>query len=647
MSFAKCPGKDTPQCYVKPLDSLKNWNNRFFWIDERVFPPPVDWRTSAPQDEKLSENQYSAEDVAILNSHRTMFVMDLFSLIRIPDPKVKVGTRPRAAHKVPLLQATANRVIDMGEIPAASASIRTPSATEQSPLDFYDADVETEVANEDPIPATSLVLEQSVTGESTMEIPKEANAQQDMFKAEPPVPKKRRRRDKDEAGTSALLKMSRADARLTHPEEAMAQDVFEPEPISYAAPRPTPNPYVTQSSKVAADEEEGTEKSLPFDYMGGPPDDTYQPKWGITNKSCLDDLQACQEFVDHAAPPGCFSELRHLPAEDFLSQYNLNLARQIALGSQLRLRYKQESKLLKKSVAKVERRDQKIQAQTEKLKNLETLIEAESDMRKATEAKTGALTKELEDLRVRFSKLQADNSQLSQQVMTLQTQVAGEEKIKAAFEEYKKAEHEMVGRRCAEMDARLDSLSVDFDEELYPHMLTAIAGRRWMISYGLRLTVMKCAESVELRQAFADVVTAGIAKGISEGLSAGIEHGKAGLEATSLEGYDPKASEKFTAALQALRDLKHPLVDELETEGCSNRSHHGIPTLRGRHWNPWVIKEEMLLEDAIAANVSRAERKKKSRVGLQVVLADATTQTEQEEGRSPRRLTRTGSSLLC
>ncbi|GJT50388.1 hypothetical protein Tco_0976545 [Tanacetum coccineum] len=38
-----------------------------------------------------------------------------------------------------------------------------------------------------------------------------------------------------------------------------------------------------------------------------------------------------------------------------------------------------------------------------------------------------------------------------------------------------------VEQRCAKIDARLDALSIDFDEELYPHMLTAIAGRRWMI----------------------------------------------------------------------------------------------------------------------------------------------------------------------
>nr|GEY53624.1 transposase (putative), gypsy type [Tanacetum cinerariifolium] len=54
------------------------------------------------------------------------------------------------------------------------------------------------------------------------------------------------------------------------------------------------------------------------------------------------------------------------------------------------------------------------------------------------------------------------------------------------------------------------------DEELYPHMLTAIAGRRWVIGHGLRLAMMKCAESLEMRHAFADVVSAGVAKGLKD-----------------------------------------------------------------------------------------------------------------------------------
>ncbi|GJR22848.1 hypothetical protein Tco_0971375 [Tanacetum coccineum] len=84
------------------------------------------------------------------------------------------------------------------------------------------------------------------------------------------------------------------------------------------------------------------------------------------------------------------------------------------------------------------------------------------------------------------------------------------------------------------MDARLDALSIDFDEELYPHMLTAIA------------------------------VSAGIAKGISEWFKHGVEHRKAKLDLAAVEAYDPKADDKFTTALQALKDLEYPLVDQLE-----------------------------------------------------------------------------------
>ncbi|GJY70456.1 hypothetical protein Tco_0474159 [Tanacetum coccineum] len=265
----------------------------------------------------------------------------------------------------------------------------------------------------------------------------------------------------------------------------------------------------------------------------------------------------------------------------------------------------------------------------------------------------------------------------------------GEERIMAAFEVFKKHEDERVNAWCAEIDARLDALSIDFDEELYPHMLTAITGRRWVIGHGLRLAVMKCAESTELRQAFANVVSARIAKGMSEGLNYGMEHGKAGLELTVVEVYDPEADSKYVAALHDLKDLNYPLIDQLEKlndapldvimtslyldsdtgedapqfihDLRSSSSQLKIPVypeVRDPR-NPWACKEEILLEDAVAANISRAEKKKKSRVvcrthevgsadharsdgipvsvptvapqGLQILLADAATQTEDEE----------------
>ncbi|GKD23262.1 hypothetical protein Tco_1224965 [Tanacetum coccineum] len=193
------------------------------------------------------------------------------------------------------------------------------------------------------------------------------------------------------------------------------------------------------------------------------------------------------------------------------------------------------------------------------------------------------------------------------------------------------------------MDACLDKLSVDFDEELYPHMLTAIAGHHWAIGHGLRLTVMKCVESLELRHAFANVVSTGLVKGMSEGLKHGIKHGKASRDLAAVEAYDPEADSNSSQ----LKILIYPKVRDPK--------------------DPCAVKEEMLLENAIAANISRAKKKKKCRVvcrthaiglahhatsdgipvsaptiapqGLAILLTDAATQTEvadKEEEPYPR-----------
>ncbi|GJX57380.1 hypothetical protein Tco_0287277 [Tanacetum coccineum] len=150
------------------------------------------------------------------------------------------------------------------------------------------------------------------------------------------------------------------------------------------------------------------------------------------------------------------------------------------------------SMLLKKAKAQVARRNERIHVKEEEIKglgeqveslkdvetevyglrnqtkNLKTLLEAEVDMKKATEEKNVEL-------------------------------VMGEERIQAAFEEFKKYEDDRVEKRCAEMDSCLDAMSIDFDEELYTYKLTAIAGHRWVIRHDLRLAVMKCTESIKLR----------------------------------------------------------------------------------------------------------------------------------------------------
>ncbi|GKC12313.1 hypothetical protein Tco_1009095 [Tanacetum coccineum] len=146
-------------------------------------------------------------------------------------------------------------------------------------------------------------------------------------------------------------------------------------------------------------------------------------------------------------------------------------------------------------------------------------------------------------------------------------------------------------------------------------MLTAIAGRHWVIWSGLRLAIMKCAKSSEIRQAFANVVSARLAKG----------------------------NNKLVKALQDLKDLKYPIVDQLERlkdspiellmaslhleSDTEEDAPQWIRHLRSSSSqlkipvypevcdpeDPWAAKEEVLLEDAIAENIQRMEKKKKCR----------------------------------
>ncbi|GJR08980.1 hypothetical protein Tco_0791632 [Tanacetum coccineum] len=163
------------------IGAAKNWNNRFFWVDEKVFLTVVDWRIRAPKDGMPVEGTYSVEDVELLNTRQTPIQrqpefllcliglsrryflgddvyptflyddgreMDLFNLISAPNPAiVKTGTRPRTAHEVPLLTTTTSRVIDMEEVVATSTSSGTPSAMEKLTLDFSNEDSSLMITN--------------------------------------------------------------------------------------------------------------------------------------------------------------------------------------------------------------------------------------------------------------------------------------------------------------------------------------------------------------------------------------------------------------------------------------------------------------------------------------------------------------------
>ncbi|GKF17950.1 hypothetical protein Tco_0062868, partial [Tanacetum coccineum] len=55
----------------------------------------------------------------------------------------------------------------------------------------------------------------------------------------------------------------------------------------------------------------------------------------------------------------------------------------------------------------------------------------------------------------------------------------------------------ILSDKVAGLDVELMGMALHLDEEFYPCFLTTIAGRRWILSCGLKLVVMKCLQSLE------------------------------------------------------------------------------------------------------------------------------------------------------
>nr|GEV53780.1 transposase (putative), gypsy type [Tanacetum cinerariifolium] len=444
--------------------------------------------------------------------------MDLFNFISASNPtRVKTETRPHAAHEVPLLNATASCVIDMKDTIVASGSSGTPPALDKSPLDF---------ANEDP---PKIITERGGTKDqvhdglsheilpienaTTTEVILEPGLEKETAAMGPLVNKRCRKRGNDEAKANAPPKVLRKDhatfrhARSILKEKSLApmglyagftfsmsatqdapttaKSVSDPDSLSYAKPQPRLELDIAQSSRktatvipiknVATTEAQGlffmesmkSGKSTSFLSVDGSPGGIYQPGWGVTDNCRLDTPDACQDMVDHIVPSEYFFELRHLPNTDFLSEYNINLARLVAMGSQQRLRFEKEVRLLKKATTKIAKREQRIQARKD----------------------PNGIT------------------------------------------------------RLWKQKDRESSLG---------HWAQPASGR------------YEVCRVPELRQAFADIVSARLVKGTSEGMKNDIEHGMAGRDLAAVKAYDPEADSKYVKALQDLKDLKCPLVDQLE-----------------------------------------------------------------------------------
>nr|GEU89508.1 hypothetical protein [Tanacetum cinerariifolium] len=148
MSFSKRPGTDVV-CYTKPLDSLKGWNDHFFWVHTFACHALFSWLTgkSVSRDAVPKSSEFNAQHYDTLVAYPASFhkypkpffcligmsrnysldentypqflrndneEMDLLSFIRIADPtKVRIGERERDEDEPKLLDTIVGRVVPL------------------------------------------------------------------------------------------------------------------------------------------------------------------------------------------------------------------------------------------------------------------------------------------------------------------------------------------------------------------------------------------------------------------------------------------------------------------------------------------------------------------------------------------------------
>ncbi|GJZ86628.1 hypothetical protein Tco_0658238, partial [Tanacetum coccineum] len=146
MSFSKRPDSDDV-CYTKPLDSLKHWNDQFFWVDSFACPASFLWHIgkNVSRDPFPKSTEFNTDHYVILVAHLAPFRkflepflclvgmsryytldedtylsflhddrtdIDLLTFIHVADPtKVKVGEREHAEGEAKLLDFTVRRIV--------------------------------------------------------------------------------------------------------------------------------------------------------------------------------------------------------------------------------------------------------------------------------------------------------------------------------------------------------------------------------------------------------------------------------------------------------------------------------------------------------------------------------------------------------
>ncbi|GJS14569.1 hypothetical protein Tco_0409041 [Tanacetum coccineum] len=627
-SFAK-RSTSAPSCFLKPPDSIKNWAGHFFWVDSCVFPISVPLYTGGVLEKDPAPHLTARQEqtVKLLDSHKAPFrrYPECFLCLVGLSPYYPFDDNSYPAFEHP--DGTDMGLLDFIKIadPRKVRAVKVqkgddqiPALTERGQESVAKEDAYLELAD----PGEGVAMVRQSDEEVVTEQPKKIKKKR-LTKQSDVLPAKRLRTDHPSlasgtggktlagleqimpAGSHLLVREQSATPSVAPPQESesfvdlSAQASLQIRTTvgsssTLSAPVDTAAATTTSSkAKLAADvnpdlagpsqleESEGSDDSF-YELATLDPSEAkrwYVPRWNITNDSLLDDGFSCRA------------------------------ARQICLGSEVRSRAEHELELKEKLNAKYVARGKLLEKKDSEILRLKSQLaekEAETaevvrlrDQVFSLSGEKSALTTEVSALKVTITQKDHDISLLDSRATHLEsalndaqvactkvgtkiTSLASERDRLASevsslhagfkdFNEKMEIQQEEQARelynRVAELGAHVMDVSGRLEGEFYPTYLTLLAGRRWLLTHGIQLALLKCLKSLEYQGILGHALGRAVDFGMQEGLEAGYEHGVAGRSLSVVDAYNPEvASADYVNAVKALEDAHFPLVDLLKSK---------------------------------------------------------------------------------
>nr|GEX83032.1 hypothetical protein [Tanacetum cinerariifolium] len=579
MSFVK-RSDAAPVCYSKPLDSVKNWNDHFFWVDSTAFPLFVSLKSKIlskdPLPKLLDMMQRRADrgrnpadrEVGLLKmtEGRTVLLNPLVTAASGDsgdsiDTMFDKGNDVNQEHSVGKYDDVLEEVVDLDASKSLSALRGMIPEGSAIPSDATEPLVTVFVT-----PMSDVSLMDSVSGLNLRTRPPHVRC---VFSSD----------SSHHSGSySEIVSLVRSDADV---------------PVVTVAVTTTVDANVATGLK-AKDAPKDFEHIGDYVSSGGVDEDA-----AIISKLKKPSISSDSFYVSQSLDTEAMHRLRAIDYDQLYSEFNVEAARQMCLRVEVRMRaehtLERKGKLEDRCAEQatfLSKKDVKITY----LRCLLSLKEAKAvesislhGQLSVVEAANAAKGTEFRDLKEKNFALEGEKNILSERVKALESVAASKEVELASLSSQVvnltadlsgfQLSHDELNSKVASLESKRDYLATqknspesafEFFKEQVEKMqdeqvgVLSDPGRRWILSRGLRLVLAKCLSSPEYLFAMGEAIGRAINKGMQDGLAVGIEHGIAGRSITDVTAFNPSIESDYIAAINALQGVSFSLLSQLE-----------------------------------------------------------------------------------